>query len=270
MSSDELILEHYRKQAEQHQLRPSSSMLDETTRELEINAIMACLTEVLGSDAAASDGASLLEVGCGNGHLLGLIRAQYPAVRLTGSDFSPDMVDLASSRMLDMCQIQREDVRELTFPSATFDVVVAERCLINILDQAEQEKALLELHRVLKPGGHAVLIEAFLDGAANLNRARTELGLEENNVPYHNRWFEKEPFLAVLQDRFEILAPEGSGLIPPRNFLSTHYFVSRVVYPCLTKREVLYNTEFVKFFRFAPPHGEFSPIQLFFLRKPAD
>ncbi len=263
MSSDDIILEHYRQQAEKHQLEPTSAMLDETTRELETRAILACVAESLGSDPTGD----LLEVGCGNGYLLGLLRLQYPALRLTGCDYSPDMVALATSRQLPGCRVQREDVRDLTFASSCFDVVVAERCLINVLDDAEQEKGLLELHRVVKPGGHVVLIEAFLDGAANLNRARTELGLPENSVPYHNRWFDKERFLSILAGRFEVLEKDQPAAVPPRNFLSTHYFVSRVIYPAVTRREVLYNTEFVKFFRFAPPQGDFSPIQLFFLRK---
>jgi len=264
MSNDDIILEHYRRQAAEHQLQPSSAMLDETTRELEVNAILACLSAALGT----TDGTGcLLEVGCGNGYLLSLIRDQYPGLELTATDYSPDMVELAESRRLPQCRVQREDARSLTFASSSFDVVVGERCLINILDATEQEQALTELHRVVKPGGHVILIEAFLDGAANLNRARTELGLAENSVPYHNRWFDKENFLSVLDGRFEILAQDGAGTVPPTNFLSTHYFVSRVIYPTMTRREVLYNTEFVKFFRFAPPHGNFSPIQLFFLKK---
>jgi hypothetical protein len=110
-----------------------------------------------------------------------------------------------------------------------------------------------------------VLIEAFTDGLDNLNRARQELGLPPNRVPEHNRWFEKERFLQVVAPLFEDVG-EADG-VPPRTFLSTHYFISRVLYPAVTRREVLYNTEFVRFFRFLPPQGDYSPIQVFLLRK---
>jgi SAM-dependent methyltransferase len=209
---------------------------------------------------------SLLEIGCGNGFLLKVLRDRFPSVDLVGADYSPDMVRLASMRALERCQIRREDVRALTLPTASVDVVVSERCLINLPDGEAQDQALREIHRVLKPGGHVVLIEAFTDGNANLNRARTEIGLAENTVPPYNLWFEKERFLSVTRDLFEEVDGDRTR-IPPSNFLSSHYFISRVLYPAVTQREVMYNTEFVRFFRFLPPQGDFSPIQLYFMRK---
>lgn len=261
---DDLILEHYRKQAEAHGLEPVSTMADETTRELEVAAILACLRHAVQTFGTLS----LLEVGCGNGYLLETIRAQYPDLRLTGTDYTPDMVALASSRGVPDCEIRQEDVRALSLPSDSFDVVVTERCLINLLDADAQGMAMAELARVLRPGGFAILVEAFTDGLANLNRARNELGLPDNEVPYHNLWFDKERFLSYLEGRFQEVSGSAGGM-PTRDFLSSHYFVSRVLYPSVTKREILYNTEFVKFFRFLPPHGEYSPIQLFFLQKSA-
>jgi ubiquinone/menaquinone biosynthesis C-methylase UbiE len=261
--SDPLILEHYRREALEHDLSPSSTMLDQTTREMEVEAILACVEYLRRAGKADT----LLEAGCGNGYLLKVLREKFPEIRLHGIDYSPDMVSLATSRSLENCEIQREDVRALTFPPEAFDVVVSERCLINLLDESDQHRALRELHRVLKPGGHLVLIEAFTDGADNMNRARAELGLPENSIPPHNLWFDKPAFLALVETLFEEATANGSPELPPRNFLSSHYFVSRVLYPSVTKREVLYNTEFVRFFRFLPPQGDYSPIQMYFLRK---
>ncbi|HWC12702.1 MAG TPA: class I SAM-dependent methyltransferase [Acidimicrobiales bacterium] len=264
---DELILEHYREQAEAHRLEPSSTMADATTRDLEIRAILACLGYAV---PRVGPEASLLEIGCGNGYLLSLLSERFRSLRLTGADYSPDMVDLAAGRQLPRCEVRREDVRALSFPSAGFDLLVAERCLINLLDAADQAQAISEVCRVLRPGGFAVLIEAFTDGLANLNKARVELGLAENEPPYHNLWFDKVQFLSALGGKVREVTGEGSSELPPRNFLSSHYFVSRVLYPAVTKREIIYNTEFVKFFQFLPPHGELSPIQLFFLERLPD
>ena len=261
---DALILEHYRKQAEAHHLTPASTMADETTRDLEISAILACLEHAVG--ASESD-KRVLELGCGNGYLLQVVRERYPQLQLVGADYSPDMVSLAASRELAGCEIRREDARALTFASQSFDVVITERCLINLLEEQDQMTALGEVARVVAPGGFVILIEAFTDGLATLNKARDELGLPPNEVPYHNRWFEKETFVSALATHFRPVEAGAGSSLPPRNFLSTHYFASRVLYPAVTKREILYNTEFVKFFRFLPPHGEFAPIQLFFLEK---
>lgn len=267
--NDDVILDHYRGEALQHGLAASSTMADEITRAAEIDAVLACLRYVVDQ----GDPARLLEIGCGNGHMLQKISERHPELALTGVDFSPDMVELARGRAISRCEVRQGDVRSLDFPDRAFEIVLSERCVINVLDADEQAASFEELDRVLAPGGHLVLIEAFTDGAANLNRARDEMGLPPNPPPHHNRWLDKAAFLSFAAGRYaEVRSADPSADLPPRNFLSSHYFVSRVFYPSVTRREVLYNTEFVKFFRFLPPMGEYSPIQLFFLRKlaPAD
>lgn len=260
-AKDQRILQHYRQEAERHELRPSSTMADLVTRDAEVEAILACLASVVDRPDA-----SLLEVGCGNGYLLEVLRERFPELRLLGTDYSPEMVALASRREIAHCEVQQQDVRTLDFEEGSFDLVVSERCLINLLDEEGQAAAIREVHRVLVQGGHLVLVEAFTDGLANLNRAREELGLPPNQVPPYNRWFDAQWFLELTASLFQD-AGGGPG-VPPRTFLSSHYFISRVLYPSVTKREILYNTEFVRFFRFLPPQGDYSPIQLFLLRKP--
>lgn len=262
--SDDVVRRHYREQAEAHDLAPTSTMADQTTRQLEIDAVLSCIGHVLASSPEALE---VLEVGCGNGHLLGVLRSTYPQLILTGLDFSEEMVKLAASRNLDRCTTMVGDVRRLPWTDERFDVVVAERCIINLLEEADQDTALMELHRVLRPAGHLVLIEAYTDGLENLNRARDELGLAPTEVPFHNRWFDKAHVMEVLEPRFELVVAGHGVAVPPTNFLSSHYFISRVLYPAVTRREVLYNTEFVQFFRLLPPYGAYSPIQLLFLRR---
>jgi SAM-dependent methyltransferase len=258
---EDLILARYESEAREHGHDPSSTMRDETTRDLELGAILTCVqyaTRSRGRDL------SLLEVGCGNGYMLQAIRDRFNEIRLSGIDFTPQMVELAEAREIANCDVRKDDIRNLGFPAAAFDVVLSERCLINVLDPSEQEAALAELRRVLADGGYLILIEAFTDGLENLNRARTELGLPENTPPAFNRWLDDTRFRRWLEKNFAI---ETDSELPPGNFLSTHYFISRVLYPAITKREVLYNTEFVKFFRFLPAQGDYAPIRLYLLRR---
>jgi hypothetical protein len=51
------------------------------------------------------------------------------------------------------------------------------------------------------------------------------------------------------------------------NFLSSHYFVSRVLYPAVLKGDLVRNSEFTKFFSFLPPAGNYSAIQAHLLKK---
>lgn len=262
-STTERILEHYRQEASEHDLRPTSTMKDETTREFEISSIMACLEHA----ASRISPSRLLEIGCGNGYLLGLIRDRFPDIDLVGLDLSPEMVELANKRNIPSAEIGEGDVRHLPYADGHFDVVVSERCLINILDAKAQDEALDEVCRVLAPGGYLVMIEAFTDGLENLNRARDEIGLAPIPMTHHNLWFDKPRFLEAIAGRLEIVAAPDGSEIPSRNFLSSYFFVSRVLYPAVTQAELKYNTEFVRFFRFLPPQGDFSPIQLFLLHK---
>lgn len=263
-STTDRILEHYRQEASEHDLRPTSTMKDETTREFEISSIMACLAYA----TARTSPERLLEIGCGNGYLLSLIRERVSSIDLVGLDLSPEMVELANKRNIPSAEILEGDVRRLPYADGHFDIVVSERCLINILDAKAQDEALEEVCRVLAPGGYLVMIEAFTDGLENLNRARDEIGLAPIPMTHHNLWFDKPRFLEAIAGRLEIVTvPDGDDPTPAQNFLSSYFFVSRVLYPAVTQAELRYNTEFVRFFRFLPPQGDFSPIQLFLLHK---
>src|SRR5690606_12552043 len=128
------------------------------------------------------------------------------------------------------------------FDDASHDVVITERCIINVMDQQDQARSLAEVARILKPGGHFICLEAFTDGLENLNAARRELRLEPNDMPYHNLWFDKSWFLDTIEPYFDVVAPEDTGgKVAPYNFLSSHYFMSRVVYPAVTKADTVYN-----------------------------
>lgn len=84
----------------------------------------------------------------------------YPAdVHLVGIDLSPEMIALArhradhDSRSVDL---QEGNAQSLNFPDASFDTVVCTFSMCNIPDQ---EQALGEMHRVLRPGGRLLLVD---------------------------------------------------------------------------------------------------------------
>ncbi|HNP54407.1 MAG TPA: methyltransferase domain-containing protein [Ferruginibacter sp.] len=74
--------------------------------------------------------------------------------RVVAADLQPE---LYRNRLR---QIQYQNLMQLTFPDQSFDLVVANHILEHIPDD---RKAMQEIFRVLKPGGHAVLQVPYSD-----------------------------------------------------------------------------------------------------------
>lgn len=91
----------------------------------------------------------VLEVGCGTGRILH--RLAEVARRAVGVDLSPGMLAHARERGLD---VHEANATDLPFEDESFDVVVSFKVLAHVEDIG---RALDEIHRVLRPGGKAVL-----------------------------------------------------------------------------------------------------------------
>jgi arsenite methyltransferase len=55
------------------------------------------------------------------------------------------------------CEVVSVPVQEMTFPDATFDVIVSNLCLHNIASRSNRDAALTQIIRVLKPTGVALI-----------------------------------------------------------------------------------------------------------------
>jgi ubiquinone/menaquinone biosynthesis C-methylase UbiE len=100
---------------------------------------------------AFGEEADVLEVGCGDANIWRENRDRIPpGWRLTLTDFSPGMVDAARAALGDRAEYALGDVRDLPFPDASFDAVIANHMLFHVEDRP---RALGEIARVLRPGG---------------------------------------------------------------------------------------------------------------------
>jgi ubiquinone/menaquinone biosynthesis C-methylase UbiE len=105
---------------------------------------------------AASTNLSVLEVGCG----LGTDGAQFAkaGARYTGVDLTDAAVNLAKQGF-DLFQLpgtfRVADAEHLDFPDNTFDIVYSHGVLHHTPDTAA---AVCEIHRVLRPGGKAIVM----------------------------------------------------------------------------------------------------------------
>lgn len=93
-------------------------------------------------------GRDILEVGCGTGLVLQRLRQFARTAR--GVDLSPGMLQKARARGLDVVE---GSATALPFEDASFDVACSFKVLAHI---PEIEKALSEMARVTRPGGHVV------------------------------------------------------------------------------------------------------------------
>lgn len=251
-----LVKAHYRKEAKEHGLSLKATMHDATTRRLEIETLLSYL----------KTGDTCLEVGCGNGSA-SIEIARAKKLRMTCVDFSPELIVLAHKQPLSGVKgtiaFKEMDILTLKDKDA-YEVVFTERCIINLLDWNDQKEALNNMCAALKRGGRLILLEAYVDGLRELNRARTEVGLPENPPAYHNLLLNKEKVHAHL-------VACGMKFGEENNFLSSYYFGSRVLYPALArsaKKEVVYNNAFGQYFASLPPSGNFSHIKvLTFVKK---
>ncbi len=263
--NDELIRAHYKAVAQKHGASQRSSMEDDFVRGKEIECIVNCYRFM---KEEAQHPLKVLEVGCGNGYALEVLSSLDGTDQFWGVDFSEELLSIARRRQLANSVFMQRDARALDAEPEFFDWVYTERCLINILDSDEQLGALRQIAKVLKRKAYYLMIEGFTDGLRNYNRARSECGLPEVKEALHNKNFEKDEIFGGIRDLFTIV--DGSQLgkySMASNFLSSYYFVSRVLYPALTKGEVVRNSEVAKFFSFLPPIGNYSTIQAYLLRK---
>jgi ubiquinone/menaquinone biosynthesis C-methylase UbiE len=102
----------------------------------------------------------VLDVGCGTGYLLRVLAGHYPeAHKLAGIDAAPNMIDTA--RRLtddDRLTFARSVAEHLPYPDASIDLVVSSTSFDHWSDQLA---GLAECARVLRPGGHLVLVDQF-------------------------------------------------------------------------------------------------------------
>lgn len=99
----------------------------------------------------------LLNIGCGHGPDFIPFRDNF---ELTGVDFSSEMIKLArrySHKFEFQANLQVADARYLPFASKSFDFAIAVATYHHLKGRDDQLAALLELKRVIKPGGQAFL-----------------------------------------------------------------------------------------------------------------
>jgi ubiquinone/menaquinone biosynthesis C-methylase UbiE len=182
------------------------------------------------------DGDRLLDVGCGLGAALRRYASER-RIEACGIDYAANMVEGARKKLEESApqlpiEFRQASVTELPFAAGSFDVVTSHRCLMALLEWERQQQALLDIHRVLRPGGVLVLMEGTLEGIERLNHYRRLFGLAEIDPAGRDRLttlkFREAELLAFVEPHYDLVRIQRFGM---------YYFLTRIVQPLLVAPE---------------------------------
>ncbi len=210
---------YWDKQAKENIPESDVTLRDQNQRELELRFITWWFPVESKPDL-------VVEAGCGNGYSTRLFSRE--AKHIYAFDFSEEMIRRAIkvNKNLDNVVFAVDDVRSIKLESEVADIVISQRCLINLMSWEEQKTAITEIHRVLKPGGMFILTEGLkLD---KLNDIRKRVGLPKINVVSHNNNFDMGSLVKYIKRDFDIQEVRTFGI---------YDFITRILHPLLVYPE---------------------------------
>jgi tRNA (cmo5U34)-methyltransferase len=117
------------------------------------------MLELISSAAAltTSNARAVLDVGCGAGNYTLKLLQKLPNLHATLVDLSPNMIGRAVQRVSAVTAGGGApvvgDVREVSFPDGSFDIILAAAVLHHLRTDDEWETVFTRFHRWLRPGG---------------------------------------------------------------------------------------------------------------------
>jgi ubiquinone/menaquinone biosynthesis C-methylase UbiE len=195
--------------------------------------------ELVVERAGVAPGMELLDVACGAGNAT--IPAAREGARVTGLDFSPDLLAIARERAADaMVEVDwvEGDAQELPFDDARFDRVIS---TFGHMFAPDHERTAAEMTRVCRPGGLIAVACWPPDGAiGRMYRTTAELLPPPPGGQPPNLWGTEDHIRKLLGDgEFERHAVEWTD----ESVESYARFMLESFGPLLNARELLGERE---------------------------
>lgn len=261
----EKVRQYWEERAKENFQKTSATTNDVFLRELEIATLISTI-----QSTNPRKGSRILDIGCGDGYSTIHVARQFPDLVFLGLDYADTMVESARNNLKaagiseTQAQFQEGDVTRLadSIGGQGFDIIMTDRCLINLESAEEQYQAIASIARHVLPGGIFIAIENFMGGQNTMNEARKKMGLAEIPVRWHNLFFHEDEFLRNTKSLFRS--------VELLDFSSSYYFATRVIYSkmCEMRGESPdYQHDIHRLAIDLPSFGSFSPIKLAILRK---
>lgn len=113
--------------------------------------------KTLVEELSKSGNGKLLDIGCGNGNLFGLLKKE--AYQLYGVDLSENMISAAKASYSNRAELSIADAEKLPFESEMFDVLV---CNASFHHYTHPDTVLSEMNRVAKSGGKLLIGDPYM------------------------------------------------------------------------------------------------------------
>jgi len=214
--------------------RPTTvSIIDRNLHELEIAAVLRYLepTDILA------------DVGCGNGDAT--VRYAAKVRQAVGLELSAHMRTQAASAAAAggarNLTFREFDILQPSIPQGEFDAIVSQRMLINLASWEDQQQGLRNLHRMLKPGGRAILIENTNDAFRAMNDLRYSVGIPPVPQHWHNRFFDYDEFMNFVRGGFQLVHFEDFGLYYLLTRVYSQLFASFEGYGANAKKDPIFE-----------------------------
>jgi len=249
------IKEHWELKAKEFLNNPNNEMgntlYDENLRRLEINAILKYI----------SPNSRVLDIGCGNGFST-IQFAKEKMIIIDGMDYSEEMINNANTLLCNyplLCNRIRffqGDILECTHKEK-YDIIITERCLINLETIENQKRAILNIKKMLNKNGKFIMLEGFENNLNDINEVRKKFNLDPIKVVWHNLFFEKNRFESFILPHFKIDTIDNYG--------STYMLLTRSLF------HIIFNDQFDKSIDYLatllPNLGDYNYQKLYILSK---
>jgi ubiquinone/menaquinone biosynthesis C-methylase UbiE len=116
-------------------------------------------------ESAGPGTARLLDIGCGTGEFLREVKRNHPRLAVTGLDLSAPYLAVAGRRLQPWSRVRLIEAaaEAMPFGAGEFDVVSC-LYLFHELPASVRRAVVLEIGRVLKPGGTLILVDSLQTG----------------------------------------------------------------------------------------------------------